>query len=693
MPILILATLGLLVVGAGGLHPGVHPACVIAVAAGLLAVRPAANQTSVRALWLSGLVFLLWTACTLLPVPAAVSGILGSKRLFYFEQATQARRDLQILQNNTSNPIPNTATAAETRTPVRLSLNRAGTQRFFLLAAGAWCLFWLTASASSAAKRRLLKMVVAGGTAVVLTSLLFRQACFEKTLFIFPWDEANRWEGKLFGLWPFINVNHFASFAAMLAPAAFCLAVRPRRRQQLSGAVSSKFGADIRSLSVMAERMVWVVALGILAAGVLIAGSRSGALALLLAILGTSACWLVVRNKTAATMATLLGIGLLVTLVLAPSATFQKRMESLHQLSEAVAESRLAVWKSALAQWQEFPLAGGGMESFRVVGNLYKTQPMEESAVYAHCEYLQLLADGGILCATLFLAMLATYLWTLFGGDSRFKLQDSRFKISTPPNGLRLLADAEQAPLKIAALGAGIVLLIHASSDFPCRIPLNACLAAVLLGIGISVRRKPDEPARPRDRAWRVAMFGGSLFLLGLVLWTANNIGGDNRQNDRPLWNKQASLAELTYALKEEPTYWAVWYEIGRKSREIAVGAMPMEKEFARRPTTGWLTEKFRPQPPVPCHPFHAPRSQPPAPSSKKTWLVFSGDSFRRAAEYNPKNPQVWTALAALEFEAGHPAAAREAYAKLLELAPERAPQINKILKGLSPPAKPGGGE
>ena len=706
MSILILLILSLLVAGAGGLHPDIHPACVVAVTLGLVVCRPATNRLSVRFLWVSALALLFWTIITLIPVPAAVAGMLGPQRRLHFEQATQVRRDLQALHpaapNQVSMPGTSRVTTGELRVPARLTLNSSGTQRFFLLAAGAWGLFWLAASRGSTAKRRLLKIIVAGGTLVVLTSLLFRQACFIWTLPLFPWDQSIAWE-KYPGLWPFINTNHFASFAAMLAPAAFCLAVRPRQTRTPGLPVASKFKQDLQAFFAVAERLAWITAFGILATGVFCAGSRGGALALIIATMLVTACWLMVRHKTTATLAAGIGVVTLSALVLAPSAGFQKKMESLHQFSEALAGSRLAIWHSALTQWQAFPIAGGGMESFRVLGNLYKTQPMEESAVYVHCEYLQLLADGGMLCAALFLAMLAAYLWTLLRPpfpDSPLTTHHSpltRFKChASPPVRWRFLADPEQRLLKIAALGAVTALFIHIGSDFACRIPLNTCLAAVLLGLGVSVGRESDEIAKPRDRAWHAAIFCGSLLLLGLVLWTANNIGGKNRQCDRPTWNAQATLAELADALKEEPSYWAVWYEMGRKSREIAVGALPVEPEFARRPTVGWLSEtahRLIPAPnSPPLSPPPAPSSKLPAPSTKKAWLAFSGDCFRRAAEYNPKYSQIWSTLAALESEAGHPAAARDAYAKLLELSPERAAEINKRINALTPAAtKPAG--
>jgi len=135
---------------------------------------------------------------------------------------------------------------------------------------------------------------------------------------------------------------------------------------------------------------------------------------------------------------------------------------------------RLLLWQAALKQYQLNPIFGVGSGSYLFLGRHFRSPAVQNDPIHVHCDYLELLAEYGILGVALAVCFLSLHLRSGFKGLSeivRTKLQPAW---ETSSNEVALL---------IGALSAVIALLGHSLVDFNFHIPANTLLAAFLFGI------------------------------------------------------------------------------------------------------------------------------------------------------------------------------------------------------------------
>ena len=113
-------------------------------------------------------------------------------------------------------------------------------------------------------------------------------------------------------------------------------------------------------------------------------------------------------------------------------------------------------WGSSIEQFSEAPLAGTGSRTFFFYSR--KFRPEEEGAAvfeskFVHNEYLQALADYGIIGLILILALVGIH----FHGGLRFVLGYSAFQS---------IGGSVFAPIQSSRTGRGIALSLFPQSDF-----------------------------------------------------------------------------------------------------------------------------------------------------------------------------------------------------------------------------------
>jgi O-antigen ligase len=140
-------------------------------------------------------------------------------------------------------------------------------------------------------------------------------------------------------------------------------------------------------------------------------------------------------------------------------------------LTSDMQHSRGIVWNDTMKLVGDFPIFGTGFGTFRYIFPRYKTLLSQGIWDYPHNDYLQVLAEGGVV------SMLA-FLWLLL-------------------NALRMLT-SKKHPLARGATAGFIAILVHSFFDFNLQIPANAYIFATLLAIGwISVRENHDRRPLP----------------------------------------------------------------------------------------------------------------------------------------------------------------------------------------------------
>ena len=132
-------------------------------------------------------------------------------------------------------------------------------------------------------------------------------------------------------------------------------------------------------------------------------------------------------------------------------------------------EQRPEIWHTTMKIFKDFPIFGAGFGTYPSVAELYKTVDMGGVIItHAHNEYLETLADGGLLgTAFLLLPLLLLLYWNLKRWDRR---RNPRVKI--------LNAGLYAA---IAAIG------LHSFFDFPLRIPSNMLYAVIIFALSMAL--------------------------------------------------------------------------------------------------------------------------------------------------------------------------------------------------------------
>jgi O-antigen ligase len=342
--------------------------------------------------------------------------------------------------------------------------------------------FWLTVQFCRDGRRArtLLWALVAAGALYAAYGIVMRFGGFDLVL----WWEKRVYSESVTG--PFVNRNHFATYAGMLAAASLVLLLR--RLAAIGGgglAPLPRLGFVLDSLG----RTGWaaLTATLVLLAAVALSTSRAGTLA---TAAGLAVAFLALALRpgerpgswlTALAVAllvgglTALGTGLLEGLVgrLAPEAA-------------GVLGTRDAVVRLTLEALAERPLTGSGLGSFPSLFEAGRTLELARSGgrpyLHAHNSYVELAAEAGLPAFLLMQALLLGIAWRCWHG-LRHRRRNWIFCA--------------------AGLAAGTVAAVHAAFDFSVQIPAVGMTLAALLGLGYaqSWRSSTASPRSPTGQA------------------------------------------------------------------------------------------------------------------------------------------------------------------------------------------------
>lgn len=591
----ITALLLLTLLGAG-MIPGALAAGVIVVLCGLFFNNPAVT-TPVKALYWIGIAALVFLLITLAPLPVSN---LGSKRAELFTNAhTKLEKLPAVYPADESKALDLDPPEHDNAKRMgRLSLNYSGTVRFGLLACGAFGMFWLSTALSARQRAIFLQVVTIGAAVVAVIGIIGK--------FFIPMGRELWWFVPVnaeVGGGPFINRNHFAAFCAMLTPAAFSLALspslghrhhsHPKRSAQKTDQHANKSATsparerkqDLLSETKSRSRTIWrtifIICLVLLVTGTIQSYSRGGMLSMLIGV-GIAACFWVRSRPMMGLSSTALALAVIVSFLFWPSQKVQQRIQTLSDLQKA-APARAYMRNEAIRQWQAFPITGGGAEAYRTVGGLFRSHPWNKSPLYVENEYVQLLADGGWVGLGLAATLVVAFILAVY--SSYHRLHSRRHSIRAVTRGLAehgqgfhhprdMPLRAPPKPIFATAAGTCAVLLLHFACDFPCRIPLNAFVAAALLGMAmpLPIRSKPTRAA-----SWRL-QFPALLILAAVFLFLGRN---GRLYLDNPKRLRHANAPTLVRAIRAAPSYWVPWSQLAGYTARVAYKASGADPEPA----------------------------------------------------------------------------------------------------------------
>ena len=394
-----------------------------------------------------------------------------------------------------------------------LTRNRAGTRRFFLLLASALGAFMLTSSLPARWRMTHLYFLAVMGACVGFAGWLGQWKIPQgDTLWWFiPIPHA-----PTSPVGCFVNRNHFGGFVAMLSPIALALAHHAitRRRWPLS--------------------MACLILAGIMMATVCLSLSRGALLAMGAGLTVTSLA-IAFHHRT------LWGILLLALVlaggggILATTPAVQARLTETRDPTEiSSVQSRLAEWRESLRVLPHYPVLGAGMNALRMVYPQYRQTSVSARLLYAENEYVQLLAEGGLVG----LGLAVAFVWAFHR-----RIRDN----SAPVPGVIL----------VAVSGSITVTAVHCLFDFPAHLPLYALVLGSLAGLLLST------PAWANSIHRRVACIPAVLAVSGTLL-IATHHPELLKTMDDPGYLYTAKYRDLHRALSWAPTSSPAWLYLGR---------------------------------------------------------------------------------------------------------------------------------
>ena len=356
-----------------------------------------------------------------------------------------------------------------------LSLDQYAT-RFFLVRLGGYIVYFAAALAfinSPARLRRTAVTLVIFGAAIAFFAILQRLANPDGIYGVRPTPQAIP-----FG--PFVNQHHFTALMEMLSGLTLGLLF------------SGGLGRDKKLLLGMAAAVMGMAAI--------FTSSRGGLIGYLATILFVAAVavFFVRRQRqsgddqsgTARRVLPFAFGGIAVLLLVAGSTLYLGGGSAfLRGIGESDAQTditsgRTHFWGIALRVFADHPVIGAGLDAFGAAFPQYDDWNGTYRVEQAHNDYLQILADAGVLG----FACAAAFIFLLFR------------------SGVRSLVRSE------AGLGRGICagalagcagILIHSFFDFPLRTPANAFFFLLLATLVVVSGRLPVERRRRRSASVR----------------------------------------------------------------------------------------------------------------------------------------------------------------------------------------------
>lgn len=325
----------------------------------------------------------------------------------------------------------------------------------------AYLLFVLVLGGHLVTASRIVRLVVVlVGWGVVLASWALVNRALGRDVLL--WWPNVAYRGRLVST--FVNANHQALYFGMLLFLAVGMVLRPSRGARGPGPPGGAVADGLPGTGT-AARVLFAGGALILGVAIALTASRAGALSVTLGVLVVVALALRARSRSplplvlAAAVAAFAGyVGWLGADRLVARFAILAR--------EPAADARWGIWESTLRLVSDAPVMGAGLGAFQDAIQTYRPPGVSDRWLvdYAHNDYLQLLAEGGLVGCAIFLGAVGRWGWFVVRGWE----------------GRR---DPFVRGLVMGGLGAVTAAAGHSVADFGLHMPANALVLAAILAL------------------------------------------------------------------------------------------------------------------------------------------------------------------------------------------------------------------
>jgi O-antigen ligase len=336
---------------------------------------------------------------------------------------------------------------------------------------------------------------------------------------------------------------------------------------------------------------------------------------------------------------------------------------------------RLNLWKSAFGLWQHHAVWGAGPGHFDQKFRPYRPVRLQGRPVSAHNDYLQVLAEYGLIGAALLGAGLALF--------ARAMLHHWWQKVFLPQEEQH--EHGPNFPLVIGGSIGVFVVLAHTGLDFHFQVPANAILAVTLLAVALVHAEGVQPVSRVRLRPAQTGIF--TLVCVPVLLFLGWQLRAGCREW-RWLERAEAARAQperrleaLTRACQLEPNNYNTAFELGEACRLLSWEGTPGYEARALQ-AIEWFERSRRVNPYYPYSPLRE--------GMCLDWLKRHDQAracFQKALELDPNNADTVSYLGWHCVQVGDYRTARELLLKAMEmrwmnpLSFEYLPIIEKLAK------------
>ncbi|MBM4148253.1 MAG: O-antigen ligase family protein [Lentisphaerae bacterium] len=348
--------------------------------------------------------------------------------------------------------------------PLSLSLSRFGTYRSMVLLTAYLGVFFVTANAPARweqLKRAAILLLVSGFCLAVFGVI----QKYSRTYEIY-WFHKPRYGGDFFG--PFTNRNHFAACMNMMAGIALGMFFSSRRTGSdgVEGATDRLAWLSSRR---SAQALLYAFIAAIISGAACLSLSRGGmlSLALVLFVLGVVLAFRPDTSPSIRSGAAAVAMLMVAAVIWLGREAIVTRLATLADVTaDPLGNQRMVVTGDALKVLGAFPLFGCGFGSFRHIFPMFQSPALEYRWLHAHNDWVQLLAEGGVVGAFIF--SMAVVMWARY------------MALRAPGAGERARSFALGITVGVSAMA------VHSFVDYSLHKPANAMLLAALCGMGVS---------------------------------------------------------------------------------------------------------------------------------------------------------------------------------------------------------------
>jgi len=280
---------------------------------------------------------------------------------------------------------------------------------------------------------------------------------------------------RIYGFWtpllagaqsfgPFVNKNHFAGWMLLVLPMTLGLFLAG-----LDRALATPRGWRDRLLWLSSPEANRLLLLGgaviVMGLSLVMTMSRSGITALAVAVLLSAGFVSMAAQGKGRRAAGAIYLVVLV-LTLAGSVGTDAIIGHFSKTDWSEFNNRRGVWIDTLSIARDFPVAGAGLNSFESADLVYQRHGLEKTFSASHNDYLQLLAEGGVLLSVPVLVALV-----IFARDVARQFRDPR--------------GSSAWWLRAGAVTALVAIGLQEMVDFSLQVPANAVMFAAVCALAL----------------------------------------------------------------------------------------------------------------------------------------------------------------------------------------------------------------